>query len=301
MTFCGNCGSDNPAGNRFCFSCGAELGTVHAGPQMNYEPPVEEEIERIGAYDPNKNYNIPPAQPYQQQAPYGQPQQPYQQPPYGQNPYQQQAPYGQPYQQAPPYGQQYPYPPQQPYGAYPGQQKQPIAYLPGCPDNNKNFRFISIILAFAALVVTVVALFAIPMDGADMATTLFGIGVAEDGLPVLVFAIVSLVIAAVGIFLPIVSIVTGVCVICTAALILTGTGFVGLDANVPLVIGLGAVVIVLGLVSSLLMNKYVRSNVRNVTMFQCSLFTWKGIPAPNNQPGQMPYQQPPMQRPPYQY
>ena len=33
----------------------------------------------------------------------------------------------------------------------------------------------------------------------------------------------------------------------------------------------------LGITASMVMGKYVRSNVRNVSMFQCNLFTWTGI------------------------
>ena len=76
MTFCGNCGSDNPAENRFCFNCGAELPPAPEGPQMGYNPTMNNEVERIPAYNPNANYynQAPPVQQqYQQQPPYGQP------------------------------------------------------------------------------------------------------------------------------------------------------------------------------------------------------------------------------------
>ncbi|MFC1416505.1 hypothetical protein [Streptacidiphilus cavernicola] len=66
-------------------------------------------------------YPPPPEQPYGQQPPYGQPQQPYRPPQYGQPEYGQQPPYGQPE-----YGQQ---PQQQPYGQ-PQQQYGQQQYAP---------------------------------------------------------------------------------------------------------------------------------------------------------------------------
>ena len=65
------------------------------------------------------------------------------------------------------------------------------------------------------------------------------------------------------------------------------------NTGFTLVLVLGIVAIALGVIASLVMNKYVRSNVRNVTMFQCSLFTWIGIRDPVNKQPENPYQQQP--------
>ena len=278
MTFCGNCGSDNPAGNRFCFSCGAELSARPQEPQLGYNPNAGQEIERLGPYNPNANYYVPPAQQYGQQQPFQQPyQQPYQQQP-GQQQYMQQ-----PYQQ-----QQYPPAPYQQFNPY-GGRPQPF-YLQGAPNNNTNLRWIAIILAIATLAVTLVSLFVIPID--DSGTTLLGLGLDDpDAMVVLVFVIISLVIGIVGVFIPIFSIVTGVCVIATVALLFTNEGY-SFDTSVLFIfVGVSVVIMVLGLIASLFMNKYVRSNVRNVTMFDCCMMTWKGV--------RLPVQQQPLQQ--YRY
>ena len=302
MTFCGNCGTNNPAGNRFCFNCGAELTVPSEEPRMNYAP-QNEEVERIGAYNPNIHQNVSNQPPQQQQ---------FQQPPgyqqqYQQQPYQQYAPpagqyqnqqYGQyPGQQYGQYqdpqygqyqGQQYNQYPGQQYGQYQQDPPKQLVYLYGAPNNNVKMRIIAIIVSIAALAVAMVALFAIPSDLSDFGTTLLSLGLGEDGMIVLVFVIISLVVGIIGLLIPIFSIVTGVCIIATAALILTNPGFSDtMDITGMLVFVVMAVLVMgLGLLSSLMMSKYVRANVRNVNMLQCSIMTWTGVRVPQEYPGQ---------------
>ena len=333
MSFCGNCGSDNPASNRFCFNCGAELPPAPVEPQMG-QTPVNNEVERIAAYNPQKNYNaaaspVPQVQQQpqfdQQQPQYGQ--QPYQQPgeQYQQQPYQQgsaQNPYQQPYQQQPQYAQQqyqqqpqygqqqyqqqpqYNQQPYQPYGQpqYGQPYGQPAAagmmVMDSSMGTNKNLRFIGIGLAIAAFVVTIVALCAIgvitPKDS-DSLQSLISFGLSSEGMVVLVFAILSIVIGVASIIIPMFFVVSGVCTILTAALPMINEGLKLYVDNTgfTLVLVLGIVAIALGVIASLVMNKYVRSNIRNVTMFQCSLFTWIGIRDPANKQPENPYQQQP--------
>ena len=335
MSFCGNCGSDNPASNRFCFNCGAELPPAPVEPQMG-QTPVNNEVERIAAYNPQKNYNaaaspVPQVQQQpqldQQQPQYGQ--QPYQQPAeqYQQQPYQQESaqnPYQQPYQQQPQYGQQQPqygqqqYQQQPPYGQQPQYNQQPyqpygqpqygqpygqpaaagMMVMDSSMGTNKNLRFIGMGLAIAAFVVTIVALCAIgvitPKDS-DSLQSLISFGLSSEGTVVLVFAILSIVIGVASIIIPMFFVVSGVCTILTAALPMINEGLKLYVDNTgfTLVLVLGIVVIALGVIASLVMNKYVRSNVRNVTMFQCSLFTWIGIRDSANKQPDNPYQQQP--------
>jgi len=340
MTFCGNCGIENPEGHRFCFNCGAELPILPEEPEMGYTPTMDNhEIERIGAYDPNVNYYIAP-KPVHTEVSYQQPPAPQQ---FGQPPYQQppmQGQYGQPQyqQQGYQYNQgQYQQPPMQgqygagyaPYGA--PRSREPV-YLYGAPNNKKGLRFVSIIMAIAALAVTMVSIFVLPADMHSSDTTLFSLGMAKDGIAVLIFAMVSVALAIISLFIPMFSIVSGVCVIATAAIVelKIGISFAMDQTAFILFIVLAVVIMILGIIASMLMGKYVRSNVRNVSLFQCCVLTWKGIRIPegaqlqppmqqpqnNYQQGyqqnpygqpqyqqQMPPQQPPMQppRPPYQY
>ncbi|MCR5598187.1 MAG: zinc-ribbon domain-containing protein [Lachnospiraceae bacterium] len=41
MSICPNCGRENPDGNRFCESCGADMGTMRGGPVPNYTNSAE--------------------------------------------------------------------------------------------------------------------------------------------------------------------------------------------------------------------------------------------------------------------
>lgn len=306
MTFCGNCGSDNPAENRFCFNCGAELPPAPEGPQMGYNPTMNNEVERIPAYNPNANYynQAPPVQQqYQQQPPYGQPyqQQPfqppaqqYQQPQY--DPSYQQQPYGQSYQQqqyAAPMQQQWQPPYGQPYPQQSGRGK--MVFLQGSPNNNTNLRYVGIGLSIAAFVLTIVALAAINVIDSK---SLISFGLDKDGqIMILVFSIVAIVVGVASILVPMFTVVSGVCVIMTDALLKISNNLAAThtidDGGFAIIIVLAALVMVLGIASSFVMGKYVRSNVRNVTMFQCNLFTWTGIKGSQRDQVQTPYQRPP--------
>ena len=289
MTFCGNCGSENPAGNRFCFNCGAEITSPPPQPEFGFnQNPAE--VERIGAYDPNANYSIPPTpgmmyqqQPqYQQQPIPGQPQQPYQQP--YQQPFPEQGQYQQPYPGQQPY-QQYGY--QQYQQPYYGQQGPQIAYLNGAPNNAKQLRLISIIMSVVTMVMTIVTLVAIPVNWSDFGTSLIGIGMNHGA--VLAFAIISLIIGVIGLLIPLFSVVSGVCIIATAFLAGGLPDTIFGNETLIIYVALAVVVMVLGFLTSMLMVKYIRCNVRGVNMFQCCLFTWKGIPMSQGQ-YQQPYQ-----------
>jgi len=191
---------------------------------------------------------------------------------------------------------------QQPYGAapYPNQpgQKVPMTYLYGAPNNNKNLRFVGMVMSIGAFVMTVVAICAIGLinnPDTDSLQTLISFGIGDkNGLFILIFGILSIGIGVVSIFIPMFSVVSGVCTILTAALPMINKGLAPYvdNGNFILIIVLGVAAIVLGVAASLVMNKYVRSNVQHVTMFQCSLFTWMGIRVPANMQ-QDPYQQQP--------
>ncbi len=264
MTFCGNCGSNNPSGNHFCFNCGAELIVPQEDPRMGQPQPGNPEVERIGAYNPNVNYNIPnqpPQQQYNQQQQYGQQQ-------YNQGQYQ---------------GQQ--------YGQYQQPQDSSVIYMYGAPNNNVNFRWLGIILAVVSLAMVFVSLVAIPADMSDMGNTLLSLGLGENGLFILIFVIICIVIGIIGLLIPLFNIVTGVCIIATGALVMTNSGFSDniTTAGFLVIVAMALIVIVTGLLAAMFMSKYVRSNVRNVNMLQCCLWSWMRIHMPQNIPDQ--YQQ----------
>lgn len=263
MAFCGNCGKENPESNRFCYSCGAEISKPVQEPHDGYVPTMDNGVERIGSYNPNVHYAQPPAVQYQPQ------------------PYQ---PYGQPYQQYPPQYQTYqPYPnqpympPFQPYtnNMDYGRNLEPV-YLNGAPNNRKNLRFIAIGLSLATLVLVMVALLAVPMSTTGK-SLLFA---SFDYMEVLLFVMLALIFAFVGVIVPMFSTITGVCLI-GSSMLLVAKG-IPMDGSIFIVIVLAIVAAIIGLISSACMKGYARANVRNVTTLQYNLYTWTGIRMPDD-------------------
>ena len=175
-----------------------------------------------------------------------------------------------------------------------------MVYLYGAPNNNKNLRFIGMILSIAAFALTVVAVCAIGIikdPETDAIQTLISFGLNDsNGMFILVFSILTIVIGVASIIIPMFSVVSGVCAILTGALPMISTGDLPqcvVNSGFYTILALGIAAIVLGVAASFVMNKYVRSNVQNVTMFQCSLFTWMGIRVPADRMAQNPYQQQP--------
>jgi hypothetical protein len=258
MTFCGKCGTANPPDNFFCYNCGAKL-TV----PINRD---DGEIARIGAYKPpeEKEY-IPPA-PEQQAY-----QQPYQQPPF---------------QQYPPYP---PYPPPQ-YNPY---QRQPLykqlmsskpKYLDGAPDNNIQFRWISMGLSVAAFAVTLIALFGIGFGAGGHSYNLFGVGFEDGAVMALILSVLALIFGIGSIIVPIMNIPTGLFIMGAAAVACSNSEYCSDGSSLIVFIALGIVVIILGFIATRFMKEYVYSNVRNINLLQCCLMNWLGIRLPGSEP-----------------
>ncbi|MER7890431.1 hypothetical protein ABTX15_11455 [Micromonospora sp. NPDC094482] len=141
---------------------------------------------------PHDPYAPPPAAPYGQQPPagqpYGQPQDPYaapqnpygQQPPHGQQPTSGQ-PYGQPPTSGQPYGQPYqdPYAQQQPYGGAP---TYPNAGYPQAQGQNNTLGLVSMILGIASIPLACCLFLGIPAGIAAVVTGYLGKQKADQGL-----------------------------------------------------------------------------------------------------------------------
>lgn len=306
MAFCGNCGCKNPEINRFCLNCGAKLYYSYEQYLDANGKPHEGEIERIGGAPPgpagSNDIPIPVVMPEPQntqiyQQPYQQNYQPPVEPqaeqgPIIMSPYAEanQAPVQQPAEEQPAqqtYQQMSTDAPQEEEKksklkfslAAPGDVRQPVEYLNGCPDNNKNFRFIGMGTAVVAFVFLVLGLtvFSLSGNGINYGSIL-SIGLGENGTVVLVFALITLLIGIIAVLIPIFSVVSGIGLIGSLALIMMNSAVYPTIDSTPmiLIIAMAVLSIMMGVLSSVFMMKYVRSNARNVTMMQCSVMTWMG-------------------------
>jgi len=248
MTFCGNCGTENPDRNNFCCFCGSALRDGGMIPPVAREPAADagfEEKARIGAYDPNMDYATAGAAAATAGAA----------------------------EQAQPAN----YDPQEAMKNY----DEPAA-------NPRNgMRYGGIILALIAFGLTAALLFIIPLNvtGWDTSTTLYNLavnGTAKD-LAIIGFVIAALAIGIFSIIVPVFSLVSGATVISiVVALYYKHASTIGMDFNSLLIIlGLGIVVILLGVIASVMMSKYVRSVKSGVSMFSSCIFTWIGVPRKN--------------------
>ena len=151
--------------------------------------------------------------------------------------------------------------------------------LEGAPNNQKNLRFIGMGLSGAAFVMIIVAAVAIPFSGNGMDYgSLISIGSAKNGTAILIFAIVAIIFGVLGILVPMISMVSSISLFGTLALLMiNSSSYPGIGTTQVLVF---TVVVVAGMLIALLatafMSKYARSNVRNMTIFQCSMYAWIG-------------------------
>ena len=234
MTFCGKCGYNNPEDRENCVNCGTSLkASVGDSTPPDLRP---REVERIGAYDPQRTYPAPPMQPvtYNQPQP-GRP--------------------GQPMA-----------PPMMPMV------RPPMSY-------NRSGRAFAIILSITALAVTIVALFAIPLDFASFNNTFLRVGMARADSPILVLTFVTLAVGIIALMEPILCLVSGGCLIGLAAIAYTDEtlAFFG-TAEMIVFILLAIDIMVLGFVSLVFMRKFVNNNIKGVNAFKACYLTWVGLP-----------------------
>ncbi len=245
MTFCGNCGTENPDKNNFCCFCGSALkdaGSIPPVAPMNATAdPEPDERARIGAYDPDMDYATGATAAAATTAAAAEPAE---------------------------------YNPQEAMRNY----DEPVSH----PKNG--MRYGGIILAILAFGLTAALLFIIPLNvtGWDTSTTLYNLavnGTAKD-LAIIGFVIAALAIGIFSIIVPIFSLVSGATIISiVVALYYKHASTIGMNFNSLLIIlGLGIVVILLGVIASVMMSKYVRSIKGGVSMFSSCLFSWIGVP-----------------------
>jgi len=310
MAFCGNCGCKNPEINRFCLNCGAKLYYSYDQYLDANGKPHEGEIERIGGAPPapaqGNDIPIPVVMPEPQntqgyQQPYQQNYQPPVEPqaeqePIIMSPYAEanEAPVQQPPAEEPPQQTYQQMPTDAPQEeekrskfkfslAAPDEVRRPVEYLNGCPNNNKNFRFIGMGTAVVAFVFLILGLtvFSLSGNGINYGSIL-SIGLGENGTIVLVFAIITLLIGIIAVLIPIFNVISGISLIGSLMLILMNTAvYPTIDStSMILIIAMAVLSIAMGVLSSVFMMKYVRSNARNVTMMQCSVMAWMGPKKP---------------------
>ena len=162
------------------------------------------------------------------------------------------------------------------YMAAAGQMRRPIQYMEGCPNNFIKFRFIGMGISVAAFILILLAMTAVDLSGYG---SIFSIGTGERGTMVLVLCILILLVSIVSILIPVFYIVSGITLMGTLLLVLMNSSVyphIG-TTSILLVILLSLVSMLLGVVSSVIMARYVRANARNITLFQSSILAWTGF------------------------
>lgn len=200
------------------------------------------EMERINPYNPQGNYAAPPMQPYQA---------PPMRPGYGQAPV----------------------PPQASNAAEDGTEEETKEYDP-------SGRRFAIILSVAALVMTIVALFALPLDFNSFDTTLFRIGLMDGETTVMALTIIALVIALVALIMPMFTVISGLLVVIAAFLAYGDVDLLSLVSAPGCAVFLLLVVYIisLGLVATVFMKKFIENNQGGVPLFRACYLAWTGIP-----------------------
>ena len=186
-------------------------------------------MERIGAYDPNRPYQAPPANPNM--------------PPYMPMP--------------------------------PATRKKDKPKAEG--EYDPKGRSFAIILSICALAITIVTLFAIPVDFENFDKTILRVGMNDQAV-ILAMTFITLAIGIVALIEPLMTVVSGICLISTAALIFTADPTLGMSTPGMIVFVLLAIdIIALGVVSMIFMKKFIDSNIQDVPIFKACWFTWTGI------------------------
>lgn len=143
---------------------------------------------------------------------------------------------------------------------------------------NPSGRRFAIILSIVALALTVVSLFAIPLDFEDFNMTLLRIGMMPGQTTVLILTFLTLVIALFAILEPLMTIASGACLVAAASMVFVQEGQLFFTTPGLLVFILIAVdIIVLGIVSTVFMKKFVGNNLEGIPLFRACYLTWTGI------------------------
>lgn len=159
----------------------------------------------------------------------------------------------------------------------------PPEYKDGAPNNNVKFRWIGLAFSGISLILTMVALFAISFGTGANNFTLFGVGMAPDATIILAFSIITLVLGIVSLFVPVLSVVTGLVLIGTALMVNSNTEYALNTESLVLYIVIAIAIMIIGIMASKFIGQYIGANVRNVTMFKGNLMAWLGIRLPGNE------------------
>lgn len=249
MTFCGKCGYNNPEDRELCVNCGASLSaTVGDSTPIDLRKPAQE-VERIGSYDPKRNYPAPAMQPVGVNQPYG--------------------------RMAQPPAPNQPMPPAQPPMMPP--MAPPVNNF--AVNYNHKGRGFAILLSLSALAVTIVALFGIPLDFESFNNTFLRIGMSVSDKPILLMTFITLAVGIVALVEPIVCLVSGGCLIGLAVITYTDSAiaFFG-TAELVVFILIALDIMALGIISVVFMKKFVNNNIKGVNSLKACYLTWVGIP-----------------------
>lgn len=154
----------------------------------------------------------------------------------------------------------------------------PIVNTRGPMRYNPKGRAFGIMFSVLALVVTIVSLFAIPIDFESFDTTLLRVGMMEGQTTILILTFVTLAIGVIALLEPILTFASGVCLMVTAYLVFSDATLMLTTPGLIVFILLAIDVIALGFVATVFMRKFVNNNVRGVNFIKACYLAWTGIP-----------------------
>ncbi len=142
-------------------------------------------------------------------------------------------------------------------------------------------RSFAIILSVSALTITLVALFALPLDFNSFDRTLLRVGLLDGEATVMALAIVTLVAALVSLIMPMFNVFTGILLIVASFMAYNDKTDLFFQLSSPgfiVFVLLAVYVIVLGVVSTIFMKRFIDNNMDGVPVFRACYLTWTGIP-----------------------
>ncbi len=148
-------------------------------------------------------------------------------------------------------------------------------------DYDSSGRSFAILLSVSALAITLVALFALPLDFDSFDNTLLRVAMIDGETTVMALVIVTLVVGLVSLIMPMFNVVTGALLIVSSYMAYNDLVDKFLQLSSPgfiVYVLLAVYVIVLGVVSTIFMKRFINHNINGVPVFRACYLTWTGIP-----------------------
>ena len=161
------------------------------------------------------------------------------------------------------------------------QQNEELSGHSASSDYDPSGRSFAILLSVSALAITLVALFALPLDFNSFDNTLLRVAILDGETTVMALVIVTLVVSLVSLIMPMFNVVTGALLITASYMAYNDLTDMFIQLSSPgfiVYVLLAVYVIVLGVVSTIFMKRFIDHNIDGVPVFRACYLTWTGIP-----------------------